>query len=178
MLFRSFNLSRNRSLRTLETTAGSINVADDTASSFLRTVLSTVTSPGPLDVVIVYREVDLGGFQSRWFGCDSDPVCFRHRSQRGMAVDAAKYRRQFRVFREMHKARDFHLVLCADVFDCMVEHAIQTLEHIVNTREVNGGLDYLLCEPLIISERRTPHTRITDFNTGWASNWIPPTSVL
>ena len=141
-------------------------------------MLSTVPSIAPLDVVIIYRDFDLGGFRRCWFGCDSDPVCFRHRTREGRAADTLLYERQFRVFREMHNARDFYLVLCADVFDCMVEHAVQTLEHIVNTKEVNGGLDYLLCEPLIISERRTLRTRAADYNAGWSKRWFTPASAL
>ena len=61
VLFQHFDLSRNRSLRTLETTAKSVNAASGSASDFFRTVLSTTTSPAPLDVVVVYRETDLGG---------------------------------------------------------------------------------------------------------------------
>ena len=141
-------------------------------------MLSTITSPALLDVIIVYRDRDLGGSSRCPLGCNSDPVCFRHNSEGVNAIHTQHYRLQFRVFHEMHKARDFHLVLCADVFDCMVEHAIQTLEHLVNAREVNGGLDYLLYEPLIISERRTPRTRITDYSTGWMDCRIYPTAVL
>lgn len=145
-LLQDSDLSRNSSLRTLETTAESINVVDDTASDFFRTVLSTVTSTVALDVVIVYREFDLGGTAFCWLGCESDPVCFRHNTQKERETDALHYERQFKVFREMHDARDFRLVLCADVFECMVEHAVETLRHAVSTREVNGELAYVLCE--------------------------------
>ena len=173
-----FNLSRNGSLRTLEIMSESISAVEDTASNFLGTVLSTVTSPTPLDVVIIYQDVDLGGARGCWLGCNSGPACPRHDSREGRDDDTMRYKQQFRVFREMHNARDFHLVLCADVFDCMVEHAVQTLEHIVNTREVNGGLDYLLCEPLIVSERRTLRTRAADYNAGWSRRWFTPASAL
>ena len=55
-----FNLSRDTSFRTLETTAESINAAYDAASSFFETVLSSVAPRTPLDVVVtVSREVDL-----------------------------------------------------------------------------------------------------------------------
>ena len=150
-----FNLSRNGSLRTLEIMAESISAVEDTASNFLGTVLSTVTSPTPLDVVIVYQDVDLGGVRGCWLGCNSGPACPRHDSREGRDDDTMRYKQQFRVFREIHNARDFHLVLCADVSDSIVERAMQTLEHFVDAREVNGGLDYLLYKPLVMFERRT-----------------------
>ena len=125
-------------------------------------MLSTVPSIAPLDVVIIYRDFDLGGFRRCWFGCDSDPVCFRHRTREGRAADTLLYERQFRVFREMHNARDFHLVLCADVSDSIVERAMQTLERFVDAREVNGGLDYLLYKPMVMFERRTLHIHRED----------------
>jgi hypothetical protein len=156
-----FNLSQNKSLRTLETTAESITSARSTASNFLTTVLSTVASPVFLDVVIVYCDSDLDASPGCSY-CRPDPVCFC-RPRPELVVHAPRYLRQFRTFHEMHKTRDFRLVLCADVFDCIVERAIQRLKHIV---DVNGGLDYLLHKPLIISERRTPRTRITDSSTG------------
>ena len=154
VLFQHFDPSRNRSLRTLETTAKSVNAASGSASDFFRTVLSTTTSHAPLDVVVVYRETDLGG---DWgccrFRCGPSPICSRYHLQRDIAGDVLRYKRHFRLFREMHKARDSRLALCADVLDCMVEHAIQTLEHTLIAREVNGGLDCFIYKPLVISER-------------------------
>ena len=45
--------------RTLETTAESILAADDTASGFLKTVLSSIPPPVPLGIVILYQDYDL-----------------------------------------------------------------------------------------------------------------------
>ena len=59
VLFRQFNLSRNETLRTLETTAESVTAAGDAALGSLRTILSTVTSPMLLDLVIVYLDSDI-----------------------------------------------------------------------------------------------------------------------
>jgi len=174
-LLQHFNLSRNKSLRTLETTAESITRAQDNAFNFLRTILYTITSPAPLDVVIVYHDLDLGGLPGYCFRCEPDPVCFLHGWHKGNIIDAPRYEHHSRVFREIHKARqDFRLVLCADVFDCMVEYGIQTLESIVDA----GGLDYLLYEPLIICERRTPRTRVGDYNAGWSGIWPGVASAL
>ena len=72
---------------------------------------------------------------------------------------AQRCQQQFEVFKEMHNVRNFRLVLCADVFDCMVESAMKMLEDLVKEEKEKGGLDYLFYEPLIISERRTLRTR-------------------
>jgi len=66
----------------------------------------------------------------------------------------------------MQSVRDFRLVLCADVSECMVEHALETLEHIVK-----GRLDHLLYKPLIVSERRTLRTRRRYYDAGWSKKW-------
>ena len=70
----------------------------------------------------------------------------------------------------MHSARDFRLVLCADVFDRMVVDGIETLERIVKAEEATGGFGYLLQETLIVFERRTLRTRYIDQNAGWSRN--------
>ena len=165
-LLQHFNLSRNKSLQTLETTAESITGAGSTAPAFLRTVLSTVTSPAPLDVVIVYRDYDFGYIENCLY-CRPDPACFRHRSRENRALDILRRKHQLRVFHAMRKVRDFRLVLCADVFDCVVEHAIQALGLTANAWEMDRwGLDCLY-KPLIISERRAPRTRASDNCAGW-----------
>jgi hypothetical protein len=146
-----FNLSQNRSLRTLETTAESIAVTRN-ASKVLTAVLSTVTSPA-LDVVIVYRDSDLG--------CSSPGSAYPCSCRWGEAdVGLPRFKRQFGMFREMHKTRDFRLVLCADVIGHTADHATRRLKSIV---KANGGLGYLRHKPSIISERRTLRTRITDY---------------
>lgn len=156
-----FDLSRNASLRTLETTARSITVAGDSASSFLKSVLSTIASPLPTDVVIVYREGELG-FHI-W------------RSERPITVEYAPWLRssiahhpgRFKVLREMCGTREFRLVLCADVIDSVAKGALQTLKHLVDVERENGRLDCLSCEPLIITEVRAPRSRLRDDRTGY-----------
>ena len=61
--------------------------------------------------------------------------------------------------------RDLRLVLCADIFDSVVECAMGTLERHAKAEKIKGGLDHL-CKPLIISERRTIRTRPFDFQPG------------
>ena len=69
---------------------------------------------------------------------------------------------RFKVLSEMHRVREFRLVLCADVLDCAEDYAVRVLEHIVKTEMMNGGLDYLRYKPLVISEARSPRTRLSD----------------
>jgi len=158
-LLQHFDLSRNMSLRTLETSARSINRAGDTASDFFIAILSSVTFPAPLDFVVIYREVDFGFFSYSWI-FESEPASYFHSPMR-MEERALFRQKQFGVFREMHGARDFRLVLCVDVFDSLVKRAIKTLECLVEAEEAKGGLDHHY-KPLIISERRTIRTRPVD----------------
>jgi len=59
--FQQFDLSRIKTLRTLETTAESVATAGDAVPGSLKTILSTVTSPMLLDLVIVYWDSDIDG---------------------------------------------------------------------------------------------------------------------
>ena len=68
----------------------------------------------------------------------------------------------------MHSVRLFQLVLCVDVFDCMVEDGVEKLGHAVKAERVTGGLDYLFQEPLIIFEKRSLCTRFIDQSAGWS----------
>ena len=146
---RDFDLSRHKSLRRLETTAQSINIAGDTAPHSLGTVLSSVTSSALLDVVVIYRNIDLGGARSCWY-CDLGGVCYRHSWWNEMAFDAECYQRQLRVFREMCSVRTFRLVLRVDVSNCAMKDAIRKLKRVVKWWQAEGGLDRLSCEPLIV----------------------------
>ena len=175
-LLRHFNLSQNKSLRTLETTAEAINAAA-AASDFFKTVLSSTASPTPLDIVVVYRELDFINMPhcSR---CDSEAVRLRRywRGEKDWCVLFLLH--HFRVFRRMHSARDFRLVLCADVFDCMAECCIETLERVVEAEKATGRLDYLPQMPLVIFERRTLRTHYTSLNAGWTGSRAVTTNAL
>ena len=171
---RHFNLSRNKSLQTLETTAASITAAGDTASGFLATVLSTVGSPLPLNVVIVYRELDLNLDVCHW----EKPVRVVYVSAERRAASALQHPERFKVFGEMHRVRDFRLVLCADVLSYVVEYAMGALERVVEAERKNGGLDYLRYKPLVISEVRSPRARLDDACPGKTGKWPIHASAL
>ena len=153
-----FDLSESKSFRTIETTAISIATAGDAAPGFLKAVLSTITSTLPLDVVITYREFDVGGNLCYW----AKPIHVKDLHPVIRSPSALAHLERFKVFSEMYRVREFRLVLCVDVHDCAEEYAMRVLEHVVETETMNGGLDYLRYEPLIISEIRSPRTRLTD----------------
>jgi len=166
-LLRDFNLSQNKSLRTLETTGGSIHAAD-AASDFLITVLSSIISPARVDFVIIYRDREVIANRLHRLPCELGRTCFcRFRSP--MPTNHAKgfQLSQIEVLQVVQNMRKFRLVLCADVSDNLVDYTIGSLEHIVNVETKKGGLDRL-CRPLVISERRMLRTRPRDYAVGWS----------
>jgi len=166
----NFDLSRNKSLRTLETTANSM-VDTDTAPSFLSTVLSTIASPLPLDVVIVYEDSDVDRMVYYW----SKPFFVKYLHPVERAANVQHHQRRFKMFREMYMARKFRLVLCVDGVDCVteLEDATRVLESIVKVEKAKGGLDYFPYEPLIVAEIRSPRTRRNDYPVAWGVRGIP-----
>jgi hypothetical protein len=177
-LFQHFNLSSNRSLRTLEITAESFDRAGDVAfaANFLKTALSSVTSSATLDIVIIYRDFQFCGVQP-FSQRNSEPICLHHSSQETWDMDALHYRQQLEMFREVYKTQAFRLVLCADVSDLIVEHAIEMLQRVVEAGKAMGGLCHLH-EPLVISERRILITRYKDRIPGCVREWDVPDSAL
>ena len=165
-----FDLSRNTSLRTLETTATSIvcMCAQGAASGFLRAVVSTIIPSLPLDVVITYCDEDFGfHLWTNWpfsTGYSPAPVIRMKKIEEGRARYHAK---RFKVLREVHKVRSFRLVLCADVSGCVARYSVGVLKRLVETERERGGLDYLQCKLLIVSEVRAPHSRPLDRATGY-----------
>ena len=153
-LLQKFDLSRNRSLRTLETTATSIHFADElrgvSAFHFFKTVLSSITPSVPLDFAIIYWEPDLGHCPDCYLR--KRPSCFYH-----MFPSIVDRDQQVRVIQELHSVRDFRLVLRADCLDHTVDHCVRVLESIVGA--VEEGRGRLPHEPLIIPERRLHRIR-------------------
>jgi len=118
----------------------SITSAGNVASGFLKAVLSTVTSPLPLDVVINYGLC--------WHRPSSVHVAPSERD-----AEALAHLERFKVFSEMYMVREFRLVLCAEVFDWDAEEATRALECAVEAERMNGGFDYLAYKPLVTRAR-------------------------
>jgi hypothetical protein len=85
-------------------------------------------------------------------------------------MSAERFQPHTKVLREMHSVRDFRLVFCVDVLDCMTEDATRLLGDIVKTEEAKGGFDFLLSEPSVICEKRVVRTRLSDFNVGYSKS--------
>ena len=77
----------------------------------------------------------------------------------------------------MHRAREFRLVLCADVSDPLLKYAMEMLECLVRAEKAKGGLDYLLSEPSIIAEVRSPRPRRFDARFGRGKRDIAPSAL-
>jgi len=110
------------------------------------TILSSVTSPVPVDVVIIYQDI--------YF-----------------EIPFMLYQRRLEVSHKIHSTRGFRLVLCADVCDRVVERAIQWLEDFVKAGRMKGGLSRFPYKPLIISERRLLRTRKYSCFPGVSVDW-------
>jgi hypothetical protein len=149
-------------------------VAVDTAPNFLKTVLSTITSPLPLDVVIIYRETCIDRGVCNWL----KPVRVEYVPAPMRAENALRHQQRFEAIREMYGVREFRLVLCADVLDCIAKDAIRVLECIAKAEKAKGGLVYLPYEPLIVSGTRSPRTRLDDHRVGWTGRWAIVASAL
>ena len=155
-----FDLSRNKCLRTLETTARSINSAGGAASDFFKTILSTTAPSLMLNVVITHRDQDFRFFVRRTKRLASLACSTIYGTRE------TRYSGKFKLFKDMHEVREFQLVLCADVFGSIAEYSVQELKQAVKEEKARGGLDYLQYEPLIISEMRAPRSRPRDRHTG------------
>ena len=131
-LLRDFDLSKNRSLRSLEISANGISQHPDTAPSFLKDLMLTITSPVFSDVVIVLGD---GAINDTWF--------FQH----GL----------FHIVRSMHEVKSFRLVFCLEVWEGVREHIARRLKRFIDAEAAEGGLDFLPCPPAIISNTRATY---------------------
>ena len=143
-----FDLSRNKSLRTFEITA---RYATFCTASSLNHALSTITSPVFSEVIVFYRDYDFWGVHDHQTGA---PPTVDRLSQihKGRGVELQRTR--FPVFQEMHKARDFKLVLCADVWHYIGEYTVEELKCALATEKAEGGFDNFSSEPLVTCNLR------------------------
>ena len=138
-------------------------------------MISTITFPLSLDVVIAYGEKESDRYVFSW----ERHASLRHTSAGRKATDTPYQVGRFKMFREMYGGRGFRLVLCpADVHDCIAEYAMWALERAAQAELEGGTLDYLLQGPLIISEIRTIRSRCTDDAVGSQTKWPIRASAL
>jgi hypothetical protein len=150
---RDFNLSGNTSLQTFEVAArstvswGGSRAPSPATLRFLRTALSTITSPAFSEVIVFYQHCDFLGVTS--YPRYSQSI-YREMTPADRAKEASWHRSQFGLFREMYAVRGFRLVLCADVWDAVGEYAVGVLKRAVAVEKAKKRLDYLPSEPLVI----------------------------
>ena len=143
-----FDLSRNKSLRKLEFPASSVDRAlnggsSDAASSFLKHVLSTITSSVFFDIIILFWDRDFRGVKSSW-------PRLHEISQAEEAEQASQHHRRFELLREVHKVRNFRLVLSASVSGDVGGYLVRVLEEAVAEEKAKGGFDSFFSEPLVL----------------------------
>ena len=143
---REFDLSRSKSLRTLQVPASSIDRDLNTTSSLLKQVLSTITSPSFFEVMIIFRWYNFSGVES-WQHPDKPPLHEVSRAE--SAAEAQRHRRRFEVLREVHKVRDFRLVLDASVWGPASEYSMRMLKEAVAKEGAKKAFCGFLSEPLV-----------------------------
>ena len=146
--------------------------------NFLKAVLTSITSPAPLDVVIIYRNDDF----------DSQPLCMLCAPQPIPRLYSScwyegdhfslEYRVHFTALREMHSVRGFRLVFCLDVSDCIMWYALGEVKKVLRQEVGSGGFDYLLDEPVVTCERRVLCVGPRDPYVQRSMAVVPPVSAL
>ena len=142
-----FDLSRNKSLRTLEVTAHTLYLVAETgaltASTSLKHALSTVKSPVPPEVIVFYEDGDLNYWRT-------PPGPHQLSQTDGIEIDD-KHHMVFEALCEMYKVRNFRLVLRANCVGHLREGEVRELERIVAMEQAKGGLDNLSPQPVVTS---------------------------
>ena len=148
------NLSRHKSLRTFGLPASSINpiptACSPVAVTSLKHILPTITrSSAILDIEIFFIDDD---FPARSQHSDSLQL-----SQAVRVDEATRHHLRFEALRELHKVRNFRLILVASVLGYQGEYSVQSLEEAVAEEKAKGGLDKYFYEPLVEYNPRGSH---------------------
>jgi len=159
---RSLDLSRNKSLRAVEVMARAVlplhKTPNPAVPTFLRTTLSTITSPAFFEVVVFYRDYEFDGVESY---PHHGPNMYRKIKPAWRAMEASWHRGLFKIFREMYTVRHFQLVLCADVWGPLKEYTMRVLRRAAAVEKAAKRLSYLPSEPLVVSNpRRYPEEKL------------------
>ena len=146
-----------------------------TIVSNLKNPLSTITSPVFSDVIVIFKDKDVPLMNYRQCG-PFTPVRFPPYIE---AAEASKRHRTFRMLHDLHKVRDFKLVLCANVWGYFEDCAVRELGRIVATEWWKAGGGNPSPEPLVTSRPRgffpspgEPRDNAIEHVT-WAHPWAP-----
>ena len=118
----------------------------DAASRVFKFSLSTIRSPVFSQVTVLHRGIDFHAIAHRYpsagtvFGCISP-------SQE--AEEASQHRKRFQLLREIRKARNFRLVLHANVQETVGEYVVRMLEEAVAAEKASRGFNTLFPKPSV-----------------------------
>ena len=127
----------------------------DFASSLLRYALSTIASPSFSQVVVVHGWRDFRGVE---ISPRPGQPLLREVSRVERAEEAVRNHERFEVLRAAHKVRNFQLVLCAEVWDPVVEYSVRMLKEAVAEEKAKVGFDDFLSEPLVLCHPQRSRT--------------------
>ena len=138
--------------------------------------LSTIRSPTFSEVVVIYQDRDI---PTPYYQLDGLPALWLL-SPTQQARFASERRTVFGLLRELLRAHDFKLVLCADVWGCIRIHAMQELKRTISEEGTQGGLDNMSSRLMVTSRLReflpSPGERVSYavLDSKWVHPWAPP----
>ena len=159
---RDFDLSRHKSLRTLEILASTIV---SKGLGLLTHVLPIITSPTFSKVIVIYRDYDFGVLS-----------VYPRVSPDEVETEASHRRRQLEALREIRKVRDFQVVLYADVRDHVRGYVERVLKDAVAVEKAKKGADNFFSELSVISSPREFHP-LSFWEVIYAGSSVPRTSM-
>ena len=146
-----------------------------TIVSSLKNPLLTITSPVFSDVIVIFTDKDVPLMGYRQCGL----LTSMRFSPYIEAAEARTRSRTFRMLHDLHKVRDFKLVLCAKVWGYFEDCAVRELERIVATEWRKAGGGNPSPEPLVTSRPQgffpspgEPRDKGIE-HVRWARSWAP-----
>ena len=101
--------------------------------------------------MIMYRETNFHGIVARSY--PNQPHLSKV-SEADRAEEALRHHSRFEVLRELHRVRDFRLVLCAEVCDPVGDYSVRMLREAVVDEKAKGGFEGFRSEPVVLHHPR------------------------
>ena len=136
--------------------------------------LSTIRSPVFSEVRVLYQDIDIPNLQYQWHG----PPLFDGLTSAKVAEVDSKVHMVFEVLREMWRVHNFTLVLCADVWGCVMEYAVQELKRAVWRECTEEKLNGTSSQVLVTFQPREFHPTGDKIHlfvgfSKWVHPWTP-----
>jgi hypothetical protein len=140
--------------------------------------LSTIKSPAFSQVIVLYQDNDIPMLHYQWY---TPPVCDRLTSAARAELDSRNHK-VFEVLQEMWRVHNFTLVLCAMVWGCSMEYAVQELKWMAQAECTEGSLNCTSSQVLVtfqpreflpaLSEQRSFFVEFSKWVHPWAPKFI------